>query len=102
MRILMALLLAFCLSPGAALAGDDHERALEALREGRILPVEAILDAARKDFGGDVLDIELEDEDEGFVYEIKLIADDGRIMKLDYDAATGQLLRVRQRHGGYH
>ncbi|MCW0180665.1 MAG: PepSY domain-containing protein [Zavarzinia sp.] len=98
----MALLLAFCLSPGAALAGDDHERALEALREGRILPVEAILDAARKDFGGDVLDIELEDEDEGFIYEIKLIAADGRIMKLDYDAATGQLLRVRQRHGGNH
>ncbi len=102
MRFLLSLLLILALSPVAALAGDDHERALEALREGRILPVETIIAAAQKDFGGDVLDVELEDEDEGFVYEIKLIAADGRIMKLDYDAATGQLLRVRQRHGGYH
>lgn len=102
MRILLSLLLILSLSPVAARADDDHERALEALREGRILPVEAIIAAARKDFGGDVLDIELEDEDEGFVYEIKLIADDGRIVKLDYDAATGRLLRVRQRHGGHH
>lgn len=95
---LIALLLA---AGPAARAGDDHERARTALREGRILPLERIVENARQRFGGEVLDVDLEDEDDGFHYELKLIAPDGRIMKLDYDAATGALLRIKggRRHG---
>lgn len=99
MRVLIALF--FVLGLGAATArADDHDRALEALRAGRILPIEAILDKVRMDFGGTILDVELEDEGDSFVYEVKLITDDGRIMKLDYDATSGGLLRTRQR--GHH
>ncbi|BAI73812.1 hypothetical protein AZL_a02810 (plasmid) [Azospirillum sp. B510] len=92
----------------AARADDDHERARAALREGRILPLERIVESARQRFGGKVLDVDLEGEEEdgGFHYELKLITADGRIMKLDYDAATGELLRIRDRHrkrdGGRH
>lgn len=96
------LLVALLLAAGpAAWAGDDHERARAALREGRILPLERIVESARQRFGGEVLDVDLEDEDDGFQYELKLIAADGRIMKLDYDAATGELLRIKtgRRHG---
>lgn len=88
-------------APGAA-AGDDHNRARDAVQAGRILPLERILESARARFGGDVLDVELEDEDAGFRYEIKLIVADGRILKLEYDAATGELLHARgrdRRHG---
>lgn len=101
MRVSAAfLLLSLLVAGGTARADDDHDRALEALREGRVLPVESIMAAARRDFGGEILDLELEDEDEGFVYEIKLMAADGRIMKVEYDASTGHLLRVRQRRHG--
>ncbi len=99
MRILLAFVFLLGLALPAA-ADDDAARALEELRAGRILPVETIVAAARQQFGGDLLDVELEDEDEGFVYEIKLLAPDGRILKLEYDAATGALLHRRGRHEG--
>ncbi|SMH37031.1 PepSY domain-containing protein [Azospirillum agricola] len=96
--LLSGLLLAAALLAGAsAWAGDDHDRAREALRDGRILPLERIAALAKQRFGGDILDVELEDEDDGFRYELKLIAGDGRIMKLEYDAATGELLRAKTR-----
>ena len=115
MRTASALLLPVILLLGAgpgARAGDDHERARTALREGRILPLERIVESARRQFGGEVLDVDLEGEDregeglegenggkeDGFRYELKLIAPDGRILKLDYDAASGELLRVKGRH----
>lgn len=76
----------------------DHERAREAVASGRILPLEAIVERARAEVGGDILDVELEDEHDGrFVYEIKVLAPGGRIVKLEYDAATGDLLRSKGR-----
>lgn len=95
--LLLLPILLFAAETGAR-AGDDHERARAALREGRILPLERIVESARQRFGGEVLDVDLEDEEDGFRYELKLIAPDGRILKLDYDAATGELLRTRGRH----
>ena len=84
--------------PAAADRRDDHERAREAVASGRILPLEAIVERARAETGGDVLDVELEDEHDGrFVYEIKILAPGGRIVKLEYDAATGALLRSKGR-----
>nr|WP_295827570.1 PepSY domain-containing protein [uncultured Azospirillum sp.] len=95
--LLLLPILLFAAGPEAR-ADDDHERARSALRDGRILPLERIVESARQRFGGDVLDVDLEDEEDGFRYELKLIAPDGRILKLDYDAATGELLRTRGRH----
>ncbi|PWC36049.1 PepSY domain-containing protein [Azospirillum sp. TSO35-2] len=95
--VLAAVLLLGAGTPACA-GEDDHDRARDALREGRILPLERIVESARQRFGGDVLDVGLEDEDAGFRYELKMIAPDGRIMRLEYDAATGELLRTKGRH----
>ena len=95
----------------AAVAGDDHERARAAVAAGRILPLPVIVERALARFGGSVLDVEYEDDDEGEHdgnrgrprYEVKLLSADGRILKLDYDATTGELIghrrRARERHG---
>ncbi|AWK87711.1 PepSY domain-containing protein [Azospirillum thermophilum] len=98
--------------PGAARADrEDHDRAREALRAGRILPLEGIVDKAVATFGGTVLDVEIEEHDHDddddpdlppFVYEIKLLTPGGRIMKLVYDAASGELLAARGRRSGHH
>jgi len=73
-------------------AEDDHDRAREAVRSGRVLPLRAILDAMEKDFAGQVLDVELEHDDGAIVYEIELLAPGGRKIELVYDAGSGQLL----------
>lgn len=95
--LLASLLLAAAAPSPASAEADDHSRAREALRAGRILPLEQIVAKARADFGGEVLDVELEDERAGLRYELKLMATDGRILKVEYDAATGALVHVRGR-----
>lgn len=85
-------------SPALADRRDDHERAREAVAAGRILPLDAIVERARAEVDGDILDVELEDGHDGrFVYEIKILTPGGRIVKLEYDAATGALLRSKGR-----
>ena len=79
--------------------GDrDHDRARAALRAGRILPLEEILARANAAFPGEILDVEFEDEHGRVVYEIKTVTADGRILKLEYDAATGTLLEAKGKH----
>jgi len=85
-------------APVRASDHDDHDRAREALTSGRVLPLETIVERVRADVGGDILDVELEDGRDGrLVYEIKVLSQGGRIVKLVYDAATGELLRSRGR-----
>ncbi|KAA0676579.1 PepSY domain-containing protein [Roseomonas genomospecies 6] len=97
--VLLSLVLLSVALPAAADDDRDHERAREALRSGRALPLEAIVARAQADFPGDILDVEFEDDDGQIVYEIKTITAEGRVLKLKYDAATGDLLRVRGRNG---
>lgn len=77
---------------------DDHNRARAAVRDGRALPLERIVAQAKEQFGGEVLDVELEEERNGLRYELKLMAADGRILKVEYDATTGALVHVKGRH----
>lgn len=54
-----------------------------------------MLAAARRDFRGEMLEVELEDEDGRLVYELKLLAPGGAVLELLYDAASGELIRAR-------
>lgn len=89
---------------------DDHSRAREALLAGEVVPLETIVEKAETATGGTVIDVEIEDErDEthhrhqvrgewsGFTYEVKLLLPNGRLIKQEYDARTGVLLREKRR-----
>ncbi|MEO5375576.1 MAG: PepSY domain-containing protein [Alphaproteobacteria bacterium] len=97
-----ALCLLAALVPCApALADDDHDsdhdRARRAVAEGRILPLKAILAQAEAAYPGQLIEAELEDEGGSVVYEIKILTEGGQVMKLYYDAHTGELLSARRR-----
>src|SRR6187551_3969520 len=100
MRVMAAFLVA-ALAVGAAApaSASDHDRARRAVEEGRILPLKEILARAQGAYPGQVIEAELEDEGGMVVYEIKLLTADGRLMKLSYNAATGELLKTRARGG---
>lgn len=74
---------------------DDHDRARAALQAGDIRPLSEILDAAAREFPGQVLEVELEHEHGAWIYEMKVLAKDGAVLKLEYDARTATLLRAR-------
>ncbi len=89
---LVFLALAALSNPTLLSGDDDHDRAREAVMSGRVLSLRAVLKVMESEFVGQVLDVELEDDDGEIVYEIELLAPGGRKIDLVYDAQTGQLL----------
>ena len=77
-------------------ARDDHEQAREAVQAGQILPLRQILEALERSHPGRVLEVELERRHDLWMYEVKLLQPDGRLVKLRLDARTGEVLQRRQ------
>lgn len=86
--LVMGLLLA---GAGPVLA-DDHEQVRELVEQGRILPLQTVLERAGVEQSGQLLEAELEKEDGTWVYELELLDADGRVHELYYDAGTGERL----------
>lgn len=94
----VAVVLGAGLVPSTGVASErDHERARQALERGEVLPLRAILDKISPDFPGEVVEVELERERGTWIYEIELIGADGRLVKLEIDAASAEVLRVKGR-----
>lgn len=95
----LALLLCLLVS-APALAQDppvpDFERAEDAMLRGEILPLAEILERLAAVQPGRVIEVELEVEDGVLIYEIELISPDGRILEVDINAATGDILSFEE------
>lgn len=83
---------------GAIHADDlDQNEARRAVARGELRPLSEILAAISKEFGGQVIDVELEREDSGaLVYEIEVLTTDGRVLELEYDGRTGRRISLEQ------
>lgn len=73
----------------------DHDRARAALERGEIMSLRAIMEKAEADYPGRLLEVELETKHGRFVYDIEILAADGRLVELLYDAADGKLLKAK-------
>jgi uncharacterized membrane protein YkoI len=105
---LHALLCAACLAAGGGtgVAGEDHDRARQALEAGEILPLRTILDRVERAYPGQVIDVELERDPASprWIYEIKVLQGGGTLLRLKVDARDGTILsrKERPRHGHEH
>lgn len=81
--------------PGSAYRG--HDQAREAVRRGEALPLREVLRRVRVDYPGRVLRVQFEyDERFGvWVYDIRMLFDDKRLLRLKVDALSATVLRVR-------
>ena len=97
-----AAALGLALTAAWAGGGHDHDRARAAVETGEILPLPALLEQLQRTNPGQVLALELEKDDGRWIYEIKLLQNDGRLVKLDVDARTAQVLKLEAkiRKGG--
>jgi hypothetical protein len=79
-----------------ALAGEriDHDRALQLLESGKILPLSEILLSLMPKQRTRVLDLELEEDDGLILYEITTIDENGRKIEQVFDASTGELIET--------
>jgi uncharacterized membrane protein YkoI len=71
---------------------DDHDRAMEALQQGRVRPLAEILTDVGQDLGGHVVDVEFDNEGDTYIYEFKVVTDAGRLRKVYVDATSGRIL----------
>lgn len=84
-------------SPGLADKKDrkkEHEVVREALQRGEVLPLVKILAIATQEVPGDVIEVELEQENIGLIYEIKILTGTGRVREVKIDARTGKVVRI--------
>ncbi len=95
--LLLLLLSTFVVSSGLLAGTRDHDRAREALEAGKILPLRTIIDKLDRDYPGQILEVELEYEDGQWIYEIKLLRDNGALIKLELDAGDGTLTGIKGR-----
>ena len=101
-RSVLKMLLAGVLATSAitsATAGDDkkkeHDVIRDALRRGEVLPLTKVLAIAAQRVPGDIVEVELEDDDDrALVYEIKILTDAGRVREIKIDARTGAVLEI--------
>ena len=80
--------------------GHDQDRARAAVQAGQALPLKTVLARLEREAPGQVLDVELEQKDGRWIYEIKLLQPGGRLVKLEVDAATAEVLRRKERPRG--
>lgn len=93
--IILALLLPSAVG-GQQDALPDFELAQGAVERGEILPLAQILRLLDSEHPGTVVEVELEYSDGTRVYEVELITPDGRLIEVDMDAATVQVLKVEE------
>lgn len=86
------------LSPGAGLADGDHDRAKQLKEAGEILSLEQVIETAKRDHPGQLLEAELEEKKGRFIYELELLDEEGIVWELKYDAKSGELLKEKREH----
>ena len=89
------LLLAFC---SVVMARDlDQDEALRLRQQGVILPLEQLLQQAMGRYpGAKLLEAELEEKHDVYIYEVELLTPEGVVRELDIEAATGRLLKDKE------
>ena len=75
--------------------GDDadQDKARAALESGQIRSLDQVLGVARQKWPGEIVKVELEHDDGDWIYQIKILSDQGERHEVEIDAAT---LRVRK------
>ena len=105
-RRLILSCVALCLLGASPLlrADDDdhgaHELARQALEQGRVLPLRAVLAKIERDYQGQALKVEFEQDDGRFLYKIRLLQNDGRMVKLKVNAVDGKVLETKRKEHG--
>jgi uncharacterized membrane protein YkoI len=75
---------------------EDHERIHSLKEAGKILSLESLIETIRRENPGRIIEIELDDDDGRYVYELELVDEQGIVWDLEVDARTGERLKKEQ------
>ncbi|SFB46570.1 Peptidase propeptide and YPEB domain-containing protein [Rhizobium sp. NFR07] len=91
----LALLSAILAAAPQAHADDDHlDRLRDAVSRGEVMPLSKLQDEVRRAFPGEIIKVELDEDDDRFIYEFKVLKANGRLVEIEMDAKDGRVLDV--------
>jgi uncharacterized membrane protein YkoI len=98
-RRILARALALSLAGATPLlhADGDHDKARQALVQGKVQPLRTVLEKVERDYQGQAVKVDFDEDDGRYIYEIRLLQNDGRMAKLKVDAVDGKVLEVRRK-----
>ena len=71
-----------------------HKALNAAVARGEILPLAEVLRRLQTSHPGRVVEVELEYSDQRLTYEVELVTTDGRLIEVDMNAATGEIVKL--------
>ena len=93
-KYLIAILFITVLGNRAVFAEEDYQLARKLRQLGEILPLEKIVAFAKAKKRGEVLETELERKNGYYLYEVEILDTSGQVWELKLNAKTGQVLKV--------
>jgi hypothetical protein len=76
---------------------EDRDEIIRAVEQGLIKPFSALYQTVNQDLYGRIIKVELEEDDDEWTYELKLIYEN-QIIKVEYNASSLQMLELKGRH----
>lgn len=76
---------------------EDQDEVYDAVQEGYIRPFSEMYAAVENDLHGRIIKVELEEDDDVWVYELK-INHQNNIIKVEYNAETLEMLMIKGRN----
>jgi uncharacterized membrane protein YkoI len=77
----------------------DQDEALQLRQQGVILPFEQLIEQAMRLYpGAKLLEVELEEKNGAYVYEVELLTAQGVVRELKFDARDSRLLKDKEDH----
>ena len=84
--------------PGTEIEFDeDQDEVYQAVKKGYIRPFSEMYAAVERDLHGRIIEVELEEDDGIWVYELKL-NHNNNIIKVEYNAQTFEMLEIKGRN----
>lgn len=96
---MLMVLDAIWLVPAVLADDEDDWRTLhEDVEAGRALALRDVLDDLERRYIGQVIEVELENEDGLRVYEVEMIGPDGQVVEFEVDAVSGEIIGMEGRN----
>ncbi len=84
----------FCLSLSTSARDLSQDEALHLREQGLIIPLEKVLTLVDERYpDASLLEVELEEENDIYIYEVELATTTGLVRELEIDASNGKILQ---------
>lgn len=74
---------------------DLSSKVIEWVKEGKVLPLDTIMQRYESRLKGRLLDVEVEKKHDRIIYELEILRDDGIVYEIKIDAKTGEWLKEK-------